>query len=114
MRDRKDSEATTASKPRSRRGSADSRYNAENLGDNFEDTPWLPPSIEKAIEFKEESIIRGGVAPLRTVKVCQASDLGSGVSLYFQFVKSMCVCMFFMSIFSVPSIVFAYYGSIEL
>ena len=26
----------------------------ENLGENFEDTPWLPPSIDKAIEFRKK------------------------------------------------------------
>ena len=50
---------TTAIK-RGRRQSVDSRFNHENLGDDFERTPWLPPSIAKALQHKEEAIIRGG------------------------------------------------------
>lgn len=96
---------------RNRRGSTDSRFTEENLGDDFENSPWVPPSIEKARQFRAQSIIRGGVAPLDSVNACRASDLGPGVSLYFQFVKSMAICMFIMSLLSAPSIVFAYYGS---
>jgi hypothetical protein len=25
----------------------------ENLGENFEETPWLPPQVEKAVEFRK-------------------------------------------------------------
>ena len=30
----------------------------ENLGEDFESTRWLPPSIEVAMEFKRETIFR--------------------------------------------------------
>lgn len=30
----------------------------ENLGEDFESTQWLPPSIEVAMEFKRENIFR--------------------------------------------------------
>lgn len=96
---------------RNRRGSTDSRFTEENLGDNFEETSWCPPSIEKAKQFKAQAIIRGGNAPLDTINVCHSSDLGPGVSLYFQFVKSISICMAFMSLLSIPSIIFAYYGN---
>ena len=50
----------TRKKRGNRGGTIDSRFNEENLGDNFEETPWLPPSIAKAILFKETAIIRQG------------------------------------------------------
>ena len=52
-----------------------------------------------------------GSAPLRSVQVCRAADLGEGVSLYFQFVKSMSICMTIGAILSIPAIIFAYHGS---
>ncbi len=39
---------------RNRRGTIDSRFNEENLGDDFEDTPWCPPTISRAKEYKEQ------------------------------------------------------------
>lgn len=52
--------SSTTAKKYGRRQSVDSRFNHENLGDDFERTPWLPPSIAKALQHKEEAIIRGG------------------------------------------------------
>lgn len=43
--------------------------------------------------------------------MCNSPDLGVGVSLYFQFIKSMTICLLIMSILSVPNIMFAWYGS---
>lgn len=82
----------------------------ENLGDNFEDSPWLPPSLEKAMEFKMKNVLRLGSAPLRSIKVIDASDLGTSTCLYFQFIKTMAVYMLFSSILSIPSIVFCFFG----
>lgn len=86
-------------------------YEDENLGENFDETPWLPPSIEKAKEFKEENVFRGGYAPLSHVRVVDAPDLSIGVQMYFQFVKTMSWCMFAMSLLSLPCIIFVYNGS---
>lgn len=83
----------------------------ENLGEDFEDTPWLPPSIEKALEFKQAHIFRGGKAHLRTVNITGVTDLGVGTPLYFQFVKSMSIAFFFMMLLSLPVLVFCYFGS---
>ncbi|RYY88731.1 hypothetical protein EON63_01890 [archaeon] len=51
----------------------------ENLGENFEATPWLPPSIEKAKAFKTKSIFRNGDARIDSVELVSAPDL---VSMY--------------------------------
>ena len=84
---------------------------AERLGEDFEDTPWVPPSIQKAMDFRAHSIFRAGVAPIGHVDVCSASDLSLGCVLHFQFMKSMAVMSFVMFLLSIPSLVFAYAGS---
>ncbi len=83
----------------------------ENLGDDFEATPWFPPSIEKAAEFKNQAIFRNGDIRLDSINVIQAPDLGNGVTLYFQFAMSMAISLFVMSILSLPSLVMIYSGS---
>jgi len=68
----------------------------ENLGEDFEQTPWLPPMIEKAKDFKRKAIYHGGEVRLDGISLADAPDLGAGVSLYFLFAKVMAVCFFVM------------------
>lgn len=83
----------------------------ENLGENFEDTPWLPPSIEKAIEFRKKSIYHGGEIRIESLDLVSAPDLGAGTTLYFQFAMTMGMCLFVMSVLSLPALVFIYNGT---
>ena len=85
-------------------------YTEENLGENFDESPWLPPSLDKAMQHKQETVFRGGAADLRCTVVVDSPDLGVGVSMYFQFVKSLAVCMFVMSLLSIPCLLFSYNG----
>lgn len=84
----------------------------ENLGDDFEQTAWVPPSIAKALEFKRRSIYRyaDGVS-VHSIDVIHAADLGSGVTLYFAFARTMAWALLFMSILSVPALIMVYSGS---
>jgi len=68
----------------------------ENLGEDFDQTPWLPPMIEKAKEFKHKAIYHGGEVRLNGISLADAPDLGAGVSLYFLFAKVMAVCFLVM------------------
>lgn len=34
---------------------SDDDYEEEHLGDDFEDTPWVPPSADKALEYRQAS-----------------------------------------------------------
>lgn len=79
---------------------------------NFKEglTPWLPPSITHAVEFKQRSIFREGTSSLWETNITKASDLSRGVLLYFEFAKSASFCMLLLSIFSIPSIIFARSG----
>lgn len=83
----------------------------ENLGEDFDQTPWIPPSLDKAKEFKRRAIYRGGNARLDSIDIVKVSDLGTGVTLYFQFALSMAVCLFLMTIFSIPALVFSFSGN---
>lgn len=71
----------------------------------------MAPSLAKAVEYRTKTILRGGHAPLSSVKVCKAPELGLGNSLYFQFVRSMGIGCFVMMLLSFPTLFFAYYGS---
>jgi len=84
---------------------------AEKLGDDFEDTPWVPPSTLKAMDFRAFNIFRGGAAPIGHVDVCSATDLSLGCVLHFQLMKSMAVMSFVMFWLSIPALVFSYAGS---
>ena len=85
---------------------------AENLGEDFASTPWLPPSIEKAKEFKARKIYKGGDTRIDSIDVSNASDLGPGITLYFQFVRTFSFAFFLMTVLSFPSLVFVYSGSL--
>ena len=86
-------------------------YAHENLGDNFEDTPWVPPSLELAWEYRLANLYGGGKTKLRKIKVTKAGDLGAGIPMYFQFIKSMAILMCLCTILCVPNLLFCYYGN---
>eukprot|EP01037_Dinobryon_pediforme_P034581 gene34581-40555_t len=83
----------------------------ENLGDNFLETEWIPPTTEKAVEYKISVVYRGGYSSLSSAKMTSAKELGLGTNLYFQFVKSMSIGLLFMTILSIPSLALSYFGS---
>lgn len=83
----------------------------EQLGDDFEDTPWVPPSVTRAEDYRAREMFRGGNASILATKVCDAADLSLACVLYFQFAKSMAVMTFVMFFLSLPALIFAYSGS---
>ena len=83
----------------------------EGLGEDFENTPWKPPNLDKSGEFKAFNVFRQGTAEISEVKVTNAPDLGEGVSLYFLFLKAFAWYFFFCFFLSIPLMVFAFFGS---
>lgn len=83
----------------------------ENLGEDFELSPWLPPSIEKAKEFRKHALFRNGDVRLDSVDIIHAPDLGVGVTLYFQFAMTMTISLLVMSFLAIPILVFVYNGN---
>jgi len=104
-------EKSAAEKEAEHHAKLQAELEAEKLGEDFEDSAWVPPSTTKAMDFRARSIFRGGSAPLGSVDVCSASDLSLGTVLHFQFMKSMVKMTFAMFWFSLPSLIFAYAGS---
>jgi hypothetical protein len=82
----------------------------EYLDDNFEDTPWVPPSIEVAWEYHLNHLYRGGKLPLSRVKLTKATDIGLGIPMYFLYTKILGITLFLMACLSVPSLVFSFFG----
>lgn len=72
---------------------------------------WHPPSIPIALEFQRRTLFREGAASLWTTDLASAEDLSEGAALYFEFARSSCVCIFILSILSIPSMIFSYSGS---
>jgi hypothetical protein len=82
----------------------------ENLGEEFESTPWLPPSIEKAEIYQRNAIFRNGDTRIDSVDIINATDLSPGINLYFSFAMVMTIVFFFMTLFSIPSLLFVSNG----
>jgi hypothetical protein len=82
----------------------------EGLDEDFLSTPWRVPSIQAAKDYKFSEVYRGGEGNMAEVDVTAAAELGVGVRMYFQFVKSIGVALLIMSILSVPLIFFALKG----
>ena len=61
----------------------------ENLGEDFDRTPWIPPSIDRAIEYRKKHVFRGGMCAMKDVEVVNAPDLSITVSMYFQFMRQI-------------------------
>jgi len=68
-------------------------------------------TLFQAIEFKEENVFRGGYSKMKQIKLTSTLELGTGIPLYFQFVKSFAILFFFLTILSIPSFIFVYSGS---
>mmetsp|Transcript_16932 Transcript_16932/g.25540 ORF Transcript_16932/g.25540 Transcript_16932/m.25540 type:complete len:1258 (+) Transcript_16932:167-3940(+) len=83
----------------------------ERLGDDFEDTRWVPPTLELAWEWRLDNLYRGGRAKQSRTKLTKSTDLGQGVPLYFLFIQTIAYALVLMSLLSVPALLFAYYGS---
>jgi len=74
-------------------------------------TKWKPPSLEKANEYRLQTMYREGTAPLWSTDLVEASDLSRGVVLHFFFLRSVIICMCVMTLLSFPILIFCYYGS---
>eukprot|EP00752_Nemacystus_decipiens_P006748 g6063.t2 len=59
----------------------------EGLGEDFEDTPWVPPTVKRAEDNRAQNIYRAGKSSIWDTRLHELEDMGIGVSLYFQFLK---------------------------
>eukprot|EP01041_Mallomonas_annulata_P004298 gene4298-8544_t len=87
------------------------KYNVEGLGEDFEETPWVPPSTALAKEYRTENILKGGKAKLHEVDVTKEQECGNGVPLFFLFIYIMGIAFFICTILSIPSMIFTVSGT---
>lgn len=64
----------------------------------------------QAWEYRLAKLYRGGMAKASKVSLTKATDIGLGVPLYFTFVKIITYAAMFMTLLSIPSLLFSYYG----
>ena len=93
--------------PRSRAASAVSPCVEKIKGQS----EWTPPCLIEAAEFRRRTLFREGESSLWKADIVNAEDLSLGVLLYFEFARSACICLFVLSILSIPAIIISAAGS---
>ena len=84
---------------------------SENLGDDYLDTPWLMPSVAKALQNRRYAMFASGHAPLCATSSHDLASFGIGISLYLRLLKALTLCFTLMTILSLPAYFFATAGS---
>lgn len=79
--------------------------------DDFTETPWVPPLIEEAEIKGKESSFENGNSPLWGTYVSSFGVWGSGVRLYFVFIRTLSLIFGAMSLCYVPSILLTSSGN---
>lgn len=85
--------------------------NIEGLSENFLLTRWSAPTVMRALEFKAEQIFLGGTLSIGKAKLTSSESLGIGMVTFFQFEKSVAILFFFMTLLSLPAMLFSYFGA---
>jgi len=88
---------------------SDDEDEEENLGDDFEETPWVPPSEEKALKYRARRVFLEGKAPLCAKE--DFSDLGLGMKLYFSFLRTLMIMYIILVLLNAPALRLYSYGS---
>lgn len=78
----------------------------EGLGNDFENSPWVAPSVAKAQANRERCMFGGGEAGLRETRAKDLEALGVGIVLYFQFLKLLACVFAVQCLLSIPALVF--------
>ncbi len=86
------------------------KIDPEGLGDDFEASQWLPPSVKEAYRYKAHHMFKGGEGSILQTDVCTDANLSASACLYFLFVKECAKLMFWMTILSIPLLAMAYFG----
>lgn len=77
----------------------------------FEDIPWVAPTVTKAENNKAEKVFRRGQEQARDVQMSEAQDLGEMTLLYFKLLKHMTYGFLVMTLLSIPSLLIAFSSS---
>ena len=83
----------------------------EGLGEDYRDSPWLMPSVAKALQHRRYAMFASGHAPLCRTGQHDLASFGSGIALYLKFLKALSICFTVMTVLSLPAYFFATAGS---
>ena len=96
-------------------GNKDDEDDDEHLGADFLNTPYKPPSIQRALLHREAVIFHKGHAPLcgdaASRKQIHLSDLGIGLRLHFNFLRVLIVSFALLLVLNLPALVLYSSGS---
>ncbi len=87
-------------------------YAFEGLGVDFESNgSWVPPSVERALRYREKEVFAGGSTPCCVAKDDDFAQLGTGVALYFRLLSSLSALFAVMTVLALPSLALYYSGA---
>lgn len=78
----------------------------ENLGADFENTPWVPPSLERALASRAARVFAGGAGHLWSTGSDDIAGLGIGVLAYFALLRYLMAGTLVACILSLPPLLF--------
>ena len=78
----------------------------EGLGEDYLDTPWVYPSLDKVKKYKQEELYLQGKGDIYSSSIRDAYDLGAGVPLFFYVTNTLFWTFILMSILTIPSFIF--------
>ena len=78
-------------------------YDPEQLGSNYLDSEFVPPSIEIARNFHQKNVAKGGKASCCT-SIKDIDDIGEGVQGFLYYARSMMVLFWVLSLLVLPVI----------
>ena len=83
----------------------------EGLDDNYQDTPWVVPSVAKAFQHRRYAMFASGHAPIWSTSEHDLASFGIGISLYLRLLKKLIISFLLMTFLSIPSFLFSTAGS---
>ena len=83
----------------------------ENLGPDYESTPWVPPQYEKAEQKRTELLFEQGKAPLCQLTNNRMGKLGVGIRLYFELSAYFIYLLLISAALSTPAYILYSSGS---
>ena len=82
----------------------------EQLGENYTETPWLPPSLLRAREYRRKKVLIEDNDSLYRISIISDLKLSVGIRSYFVFMSYFTVYFFISSILAIPIVFFSYFG----
>lgn len=86
------------------------RVEEEGLGDDWASRPWREPSVEAARTARRRALVSHGRLPLYSTDPDDLLFLGTGITLYFYFVRAIALFCLLASVLHIPHLIIAWSG----